>query len=232
MGAVTGAASAAAIDWDAGEPQRFYSAPQLKRIDALGVRLGMPLADAEAILARRGMVREQAAGVSLPADRSFGALRYSTGQGLPLVDVTHHRVRGRSVVTGLWLQEDFAFTSEAEKDRLITTRYGDPTYIDRHSYGSHYHWTDRGWPRDRQQLEATRSCLSVFSTCVEPGVPRDCPANLIRRGTVMSASFGRGARNGSRLYLSLWDSASQFETLYRGRHRLPIRPVCSPPIAN
>lgn len=232
IGIAAGAASVAAIGQGSRAPQPFYTAPQLKSVDILGVRLGMPLAAAEAVLTRRGMLREAQSRDSFPADGSFGAVRYTTERSTPLVDLIYHRVRGNLVVTGLGLQEDVGVTGEADKDRVIRARYGTPTYVERTRYETRYHYTERGWPRDRRQLAATNSCLSVFMTCVEPGVPRDCPANLIRRGTVMSAGFGGGAIGGSRLYVNLWDWASQADAVYRGRSRLPIRPVCLSPIAD
>lgn len=204
----------------------------LKNMRLFGIRLGMPVHDAKRALVRRGLKPEPAYKGPYPNAQMAGSVRYSTDLTVPLVDITYHRFHNGMRVTAIALQEDVKYSNDLGKDRLIARRYGTPTNIEKTSYGPHYSWTSNGLAPDRTEPNVTQSCLSVFVHCVSPQVPRHCPANLVRRGITMTATFGAPIPGKSRLYLQLSDTDAQFHAVYQGRDRLPSRATCLPPVAD
>jgi hypothetical protein len=234
IGVVLGVVSAQAltdVSLSDTSPSASYSPRALRRVDILGVKIGMTLRDATDLLEKRGMLPDEPYPSPYPDARRAGVIRYTTKRGLPLVDVIFHKIRGRMEVTEIYGQEDF-FVSLDDADRVVRKRYGEPSSWKTTPPGNRsYSWTDRRRPSDPSELTATNSCLRVFNSCLDPGVPNDCPANLIHKGTALSATLVANPSDRWRLYLFLRDTSAQFAALYRGQVHLPSRPTCPPPVS-
>lgn len=204
----------------------YYSPADLRRHALFGVTLGMRLAEARARLRERGFAVQSIP----PFRRQILRERYMTAGGLPIVDVGHE-LDGDGIpkVTYLSLQEDVGNLDSVGRHRLVIERFGASTHIEETPFGPRFIWTASSGPRRFQDFDLSRECLSAYS-CLSPGMPSDCPAHLLYKGSVMMGSFGPGSKGQQRLYLTLRDTSAEVEAQYRGRATLPSRPVCAPSV--
>jgi hypothetical protein len=206
--------------------RHLYTPAHMRAVAPFGVRLGMRLDEARAILVRRGMRRSAyrvrptngheprvlEADYRHPVDNTNVALFYAE---LP---------NGGRRVSRIFVWEEIPVIPRIRFDTFLAARYGRPT-LKEYSQG-HANYT---WSQTPVTIAALQSSFQCLSDCLPPDLMGRCSLRTVSRQIVMTGVFNTNMAGHLYWAFTLDDLELQRDTMFR-RGIYPGRPLCVQPV--